>query len=155
MCGITETEASNHVEVDFDFLAAMAYRRYQKQLRASGAVDFDDLLLLTTRMFQEHPEVLQRHQAKFDHIQIDEYQDTNGVQFRLVEQLVRGHNNLCVVGDDDQSIYGWRGAEVEHIINFSSHFPGTRVVRLENNYRCTDQILTCANRLVKHKSTTT
>lgn len=150
MCGITENEASQHVEADFDFLAAMAYRRYQKQLRASGAVDFDDLLLLTARMFAEYPEVLRKHQAKFDHVQIDEYQDTNGVQFQLVEQLVAGHRNICVVGDDDQSIYGWRGAEVEHIINFARHFPGTRTVRLENNYRCTDQILGCANRLVRH-----
>lgn len=150
MCGITEDQSSNHVDADFDFLAAMAYRRYQKQLRASGAVDFDDLLLLTARIFNEFPEVLQRHQARFDHVQIDEYQDTNGVQFQLIQQLVAGHKNLCVVGDDDQSIYGWRGAEVEHIINFSSHFPGTRTVRLENNYRCTDQILGHANRLVKH-----
>ncbi|MCA9036851.1 MAG: UvrD-helicase domain-containing protein [Planctomycetaceae bacterium] len=150
MMGVVESEASNHVEADFDFLAAMAYRRYQKQLRASGAVDFDDLLLLTVRLFEEHPGVLRRQQAKFDHVQIDEYQDTNGVQFKLVENLVSGHRNICVVGDDDQSIYGWRGAEVEHIINFSNHFPGTRTVRLENNYRCTDQILNCANRLVKH-----
>ena len=150
MMGVLETEASSHVEADFDFLAAMAYRRYQKQLRASGAVDFDDLLLLTVRLFSEFPEVLRKHQAKFDHVQIDEYQDTNGVQFRLVESLVSGHRNICVVGDDDQSIYGWRGAEVEHIINFASHFPGTKTVRLENNYRCTDQILGYANRLVKH-----
>lgn len=150
MAGISETDASNHIEADFDYLASMAYRRYQKQLRASGAVDFDDLLLLTARMFDEYPEVLRKHQARFDHVQIDEYQDTNGVQFRLIEHLVAGHKNLCVVGDDDQSIYGWRGADVEHIINFGTHFPGTRTVRLENNYRCTDQILNCANRLVKH-----
>ncbi len=150
MHGITENEASNHIEADFDFLAAMAYRRYQKQLRASGAVDFDDLLLLTARLFREYPEVLRKHQSRFDHVQIDEYQDTNGVQFQLVEKLVAGHNNICVVGDDDQSIYGWRGAEVEHIINFAGHFPGARTVCLENNYRCTDQILGCANRLVKH-----
>lgn len=150
MQGISDTEAGNHVEADFDFLAAMAYRRYQKQLRASGAVDFDDLLLLTVRLFREFPDVLHKYQTRYDHVQIDEYQDTNQVQFQLVQNLVASHRNICVVGDDDQSIYGWRGAEVEHIINFAAHFPGTRTVRLENNYRCTDEILSCANRLVKH-----
>ncbi len=150
MQGVQDHEASSHTESDFDFLAAMAYKKYQKQLRACGAVDFDDLLLLTVKLFSEHPAVLQRHQSKFDHVQIDEYQDTNGVQFQLIESLVKPHRNICVVGDDDQSIYGWRGAEVEHIINFAKYFPNTRVVRLENNYRCTDQILGFANRLVKH-----
>lgn len=150
MQGIQDHEASSHVEADFDFLAAMAYKRYQKQLRACGAVDFDDLLLLTVKLFKEFPDVLQRHQSKFDHVQIDEYQDTNGVQFQLIESLVKPHRNICVVGDDDQSIYGWRGAEVEHIINFAKYFPNTKTVRLENNYRCTDRILECANRLVKH-----
>ena len=150
MSGITENRASDHVEADFDFLASMAYRRYQKQLRASGAVDFDDLLLLTSRLFEEFPEILQKHQSKFDHVQVDEYQDTNGVQFQLVENLVRGHQNICVVGDDDQSIYGWRGAEVQHILNFGGYFSGTRTFRLENNYRCTDLIVEYANRLVKH-----
>lgn len=150
MQGIQDHEASSHTESDFDFLAAMAYKKYQKQLRACGAVDFDDLLLLTVKLFTEHPAVLERQQSKFDHVQIDEYQDTNGVQFRLIESLVRPHRNICVVGDDDQSIYGWRGAEVEHIINFAKYFPNTKVVRLEDNYRCTDQILGCANRLVKH-----
>ena len=150
MQGIQDHEASSHVEADFDFLAAMAYKRYQKQLRACGAVDFDDLLLLTVKLFEDFPDVLQRHQSKFDHVQVDEYQDTNGVQFQLIESLVKPHRNICVVGDDDQSIYGWRGAEVEHIINFAKYFPNTKTVRLENNYRCTDRILECANRLVKH-----
>lgn len=150
MSGVTESQASDYVEADFDFLASMAYRRYQKQLRASGAVDFDDLLLLTSRLFNEFPEVLQKHQANFDHVQVDEYQDTNGVQFQLVENLVARHRNICVVGDDDQSIYGWRGAEVQHILNFGGHFPGTKVIRLENNYRCTDRIIEFANRLVRH-----
>ena len=150
MQGIQDHEASSHVEADFDFLAAMAYKRYQKQLRACGAVDFDDLLLLTVKLFNDFPDVLQRHQSKFDHLQVDEYQDTNGVQFQLIESLVKPHRNICVVGDDDQSIYGWRGAEVEHIINFAKYFPNTKTVRLENNYRCTDRILECANRLVKH-----
>ena len=150
MQGIQDHEASNHVEADFDFLAAMGYKRYQKQLRACGAVDFDDLMLLTVKLFEDFPDVLQRHQSKFDHLQVEEYQDTNGVQFQLIESMVKPHGNICVVGDDDQSIYGWRGAEVEHIINFAKYFPNTKTVRLENNYRCTDRILECANRLVKH-----
>ncbi|MEZ6062198.1 MAG: UvrD-helicase domain-containing protein [Planctomycetaceae bacterium] len=150
MAGVTEDQAGDYAESDFDFLAAMGYRRYQKQLRSTGAVDFDDLLLLTSRLFREHPDVLQKHQSRFDHVQIDEYQDTNAVQFELVERLVAAHGNICVVGDDDQSIYGWRGAEVEHILNFGGHFPGTKTVRLENNYRCTDRIVEVANRLVKH-----
>ena len=150
MAGIPPERAADFVENDQEFLAAVAYRKYQKNLRSSGAVDFDDLLLLTDHLFQTNPEVLKRQQQKFDYVQVDEYQDTNGVQFRLVEALVAPHKNLCVVGDDDQSIYGWRGAEVEHILGFDRHFPGAKVVRLENNYRCTDQILDLANRLVKH-----
>lgn len=150
MSGVTEDRAGDHVESDFDYLASMAYRRYQQQLRSSGAVDFDDLLLLTVKLFRTDEDVRRKHQARFDHVQIDEYQDTNGVQFELMAQLVSGHRNICVVGDDDQSIYGWRGAEVEHILNFGSHFPGTKTVRLENNYRCTDEIIAFANRLVRH-----
>jgi DNA helicase-2/ATP-dependent DNA helicase PcrA len=150
MLGIDDSQASSHTESPHDTLAAMAYRKYQRQLRASGAVDFDDLLLLTVKLLQDHPAVLQKFQSRYDHVQIDEYQDTNGVQFQLIEMLVRPHRNICVVGDDDQSIYGWRGAEVEHIINFARHFPGTKTVRLENNYRCTADILACANRLVRH-----
>lgn len=150
MSGISDDQAAEASATHFESLAAMAFRKYQKQLRACGAVDFDDLLLLTVRLFQGFPEILQKHQARFDHVQIDEYQDTNGVQFQLIRSLVRPHRNLCVVGDDDQSIYGWRGAEVEHIIRFADQFPGTHVVRLENNYRCSRGILDCANRLVRH-----
>ena len=150
MYGIAPDQAHNHTETDQDFLAASAYRKYQKQLRSCGAVDFDDLLLLTNELFRTHPEVRQKHQPRFDHVQIDEYQDTNGAQFDLVAAMVAEHRNLCVVGDDDQSIYGWRGADVEHILGFSTHFPGAKVVRLQNNYRCTNKILTLANRLVKH-----
>ncbi|MFM7072596.1 MAG: ATP-dependent helicase, partial [Planctomycetota bacterium] len=150
MQGIQDSEASSHTESDFDFLAAMAYKKYQKQLRACGAVDFDDLLLLTVKLFQDHPMILQKYQSRYDHVQIDEYQDTNGVQFRLIESLVLPHKNICVVGDDDQSIYGWRGAEVEHILRFAQDWPDARVVRLEENYRSTTAILDLANRLIAH-----
>jgi len=150
MAGVAPNLATDYVENDREFLAAVAYRKYQENLRASGAVDFDDLLLLTNQLFSEFPDILQRHQQRFDHVQIDEYQDTNGVQFSLVKALVSPHQNLCVVGDDDQSIYGWRGADVEHILNFPSHFPGAKIVRLEDNYRCTAAILRVANRIVRH-----
>lgn len=148
--GLDPASAKEAAADDREFLAAMGFRRYQEKLRASGAVDFDDLLGVTERLFRESPQALARHQARFDHVQIDEYQDTNGVQFRLIQAIVARHRNLCVVGDDDQSIYGWRGAEVAHILNFSRHFPDAKVIRLEENYRCTDRILEVANRLVRH-----
>lgn len=150
MAGVTPKEATGYTETDLDFLAAVAYRKYQQNLKACGAVDFDDLLLLTLELFREHPDVLERQQSRFDYVQVDEYQDTNSIQFELVSALVKPHGNLCVVGDDDQSIYGWRGAEVEHILGFQQHFPGAKVVRLEDNYRCTEQILSFANALVSH-----
>jgi DNA helicase-2/ATP-dependent DNA helicase PcrA len=148
--GVLASDASDHVDHDGDVVAAMGYKKYQSLLKSSGAVDFDDLLLLTNRLFAEHPDILEKHQRRFDHIQIDEYQDTNGAQFDLIEALARPHRNLCVVGDDDQSIYAWRGADVSHILKFPSVFPGTKVVRLQENYRCTDQILGLANSLVRH-----
>jgi len=152
MAGISDKRAAEADDIldDLDFLAAVAYRRYQQTLRSRGAVDFDDLLLLTNRLFAEFPQILHRYQRRFDHVQIDEYQDTNAVQFHLVEALVRPHRCLCVVGDDDQSIYGWRGADIRHILGFQSRFPGAKVVRLEDNYRSTDEIIDLANRLVRH-----
>ncbi len=148
--GIHPEDAREAAENDREFLAAAAYRRYQASLKSSAAVDFDDLLFLTHELFAKFPEALARHQSRFTHVQIDEYQDTNGMQFAIVEALVKRHKNICVVGDDDQSIYGWRGAEVRHILEFPRIFPGTKVIRLEDNYRCTDRILDLANRLVRH-----
>jgi DNA helicase-2/ATP-dependent DNA helicase PcrA len=150
MAGVHPAQARDHVENDFDFLAAAAYRKYQTHLKASATVDFDDLLFLTQQLFEEHAAALARHQTRFEQVQIDEYQDTNAMQFALIEALVRPHKNICVVGDDDQSIYGWRGAEVKHILAFPQMFPGTKVIRLVDNYRCTDQILELANTLVRH-----
>ncbi|MBQ9873524.1 MAG: UvrD-helicase domain-containing protein [Thermoguttaceae bacterium] len=131
-----------------DYLCAMAYSRYQSKLRDLGAVDFDDLLLLTEELFQRFPEVKEEEAARFDHILVDEYQDTNMSQYRIISGLAAGHRNLCVVGDDDQAIYGWRGAEVRHILNFKRDWPEAKTVRLEENYRSTEQILTWANRLI-------
>ncbi|HLJ12458.1 MAG TPA: UvrD-helicase domain-containing protein [Planctomycetaceae bacterium] len=148
--GVHPEAAREIAASDREFLAAAAFRRYQAALKAAASVDFDDLLCLTHELFEKFPDVLSRQQARFSHVQIDEYQDTNGMQFAIVEALVRPHKNIAVVGDDDQSIYGWRGAEIRHILEFPRIFPGTRVIRLEDNYRSTDRILELANRLVRH-----
>lgn len=140
--------AGQLAETDKDHIAAMAYRRYQRELKTLGAVDFDDLLLLTEDLFAKSPEALKAEAAKYDHLLIDEYQDTNQSQYRIATALVKHHRNLCVVGDDDQSIYAWRGAEVEHILRFHKDWPDAEVVRLESNYRSTQPILDWANRLI-------
>ncbi|WP_010586480.1 ATP-dependent helicase [Schlesneria paludicola] len=150
MVGVLPELAAEYADDDKGFLASSGYRRYQQSLRASGAVDFDDLLLLTAQLFDQFPDVLARQQKKFEKVQIDEYQDTNEMQFQIIGSLVKPHRNLCVVGDDDQSIYGWRGAEVKHILSFQQHFPEAKVVRLQDNYRCTGEIIRLANQLVKH-----
>jgi superfamily I DNA/RNA helicase len=124
--------------------------RYESALRACNAVDFDDLILLTLRLFNEHPEALEACRAKYRYVMVDEYQDTNAAQFKLVQVLTQEHRNLCVVGDDDQSIYGWRGAEVSNLLDMEKHFPETKVVRLEQNYRSTNTILNAANAIIKH-----
>ena len=137
---------------DVQHLAAVGYQRYQRQLKLKGATDFDDLLLLTERLFKEHPDIRQQEADRFDHILVDEYQDTNTSQYRIVLGLA-GHRNLCVVGDDDQSIYGWRGAEVEHILSFHKDWPDAKVIRLEDNYRSTEAIIEKANMLIRFNKT--
>jgi DNA helicase-2/ATP-dependent DNA helicase PcrA len=131
-----------------EHLAAAAYRRYQENLKRVGAVDFDDLLLLTEELLSKHEAVRRAEAKRFDHVLIDEYQDTNRSQYQIVKWLASGHRNLCVVGDDDQSIYGWRGAEVTHILQFAKDWPGAKTVRLEDNYRSTAAILHYANTLI-------
>ncbi|MEE8452927.1 MAG: UvrD-helicase domain-containing protein, partial [Thermoguttaceae bacterium] len=111
-------QASALARTDKEHLAAAGYRRYQNALKAAGSVDFDDLLLCTEELFRRFAEVRKAEADRFDHLLVDEYQDTNGSQYRIVKTLAAGHRNLCVVGDDDQSIYGWRGAEVTHILRF-------------------------------------
>jgi DNA helicase-2/ATP-dependent DNA helicase PcrA len=138
---------------DKQLLAAMAYKKYQQQLRATGAVDFDDLLLLTEQLLEEHPDVREAEAGRFDHILIDEYQDTNALQYRITRHLALGHRNLCVVGDDDQSIYGWRGAEVTHILHFANDWPEAKIVKLEDNYRCKAPILELANTIISRNRT--
>lgn len=148
MKSIWPHQAENCAESDREHLAAVAYRRYQTSLKSSGLVDFDDLLLLTEDLFTKFPSVRRTEAQRFDHVLIDEYQDTNHSQYEIVKALAMGHRNLCVVGDDDQSIYGWRGAEVAHILRFKQDWPEAVVVRLESNYRSTAAILQCANRLI-------
>ena len=150
---ILPAEAVRVAQTDKEHFAALGYRRYQRTLKNTGAVDFDDLLLCTEDLLGNHQDVLQQEAGQFDHILVDEYQDTNGSQYRIVKALASGHRNLCVVGDDDQSIYGWRGAEVEHILRFAEDWPEATVVRLEDNYRSTAEILELANRLIAFNRT--
>lgn len=131
-------------------LTALVYPRYQRALKAYNAVDFDDLLLFTVRLLEEHIDLLNHYRQRFQYQMVDEYQDTNPVQYRLLRLLAEKHRNLCVVGDDDQSIYGFRGAEIANILDFENDFPGTRVIKLEQNYRSSGNILAAANALIKN-----
>jgi len=131
-------------------LAHHVAKRYESALHACNAVDFDDLILLTLRLFREHPDALAACRAQYGYVMVDEYQDTNGAQFELMHALTREHRNFCVVGDDDQSIYGWRGAEVANLLDLEKHFPEVKVVKLEQNYRSTTTILNAANAIIKH-----
>lgn len=133
-------------------LAAAGYRRYQDALKTAGAVDFDDLLLLVDELFTGDEAVRRAEAGRFDHVLIDEYQDTSGIQERIIAALARDHRSICVVGDDDQSIYAWRGAEVTHILDFARRWPGAKIVRLEENYRSTPEIIRAANMLIERNS---
>ena len=126
------------------------FREYQRSLKEYNALDFDDLLGKTLELFQSCPEVLQKYRSKFRYILVDEYQDTNVMQYHIVEMLAREHGNICVVGDDDQSIYGWRGADIRNILDFEKDFPGAKVIRLEQNYRSTSNILDAANAVIEN-----
>jgi DNA helicase II / ATP-dependent DNA helicase PcrA len=131
---------------------ARLYRRYGARLRQANALDFDDLLLEAVRLFHEVPAVLERYQARWRYLHIDEYQDTNRPQYLWVKALAAGHRNLCVVGDDDQSIYSWRGADIRNILDFEGDYPEATVVKLEQNYRSTQLILDAAHAVVVHNS---
>ena len=124
------------------------YKMYQDKLKKNNALDFDDLIMTTVRLFQTNPTVLHYYQNKFEYILVDEFQDTNMAQYTLIGLLAREHRNLCVVGDDDQSIYGWRGADIRNILGFEKDFLDTRVIKLEQNYRSTKSILGAANMVV-------
>ncbi len=129
---------------------AEAYREYQAQLRRNNALDFDDLIVKTVELFQNCPEILNSYQERFRYLMVDEYQDTNTVQFKLISLLAGKYRNLCVVGDDDQSIYRFRGANIYNILNFEQVFPDAKVIKLEQNYRSTQNILNTANEVIRN-----
>ena len=129
---------------------AQIYKEYQSQLKKNNALDFDDLIMKTVELFQNNPEVLDYYQERFKYIMVDEYQDTNTAQFKLVSLLAGKYRNLCVVGDDDQSIYKFRGANIGNILNFEKSYPGASVIKLEQNYRSSQNILNAANEVIRH-----
>ncbi|MBR3629138.1 MAG: UvrD-helicase domain-containing protein [Oscillospiraceae bacterium] len=131
-------------------VVAKLYAEYQKRLKAANALDFDDLICRTVQVFEENPDILEKYQRRYRYILVDEYQDTNYAQYRLVSLLSAEHGNLCVVGDDDQSIYRFRGATIENILQFEEQFPGCKTIRLEENYRSTQHILDAANGVIAH-----
>lgn len=147
---LTPAELAAQANGPFEKQAAQAYRLYQQGLEKNQAVDFDDLIMLTLKLFKQEPEILKHYQDKFLYLHVDEYQDTNEAQYQLVSQLAAGSHNLCVVGDADQSIYGWRGANMQNILDFEKDYPSAKVVKLEQNYRSTKTILQAANSVIKN-----
>lgn len=147
----SEYEAENQGDFRKTKVASV-YKEYQKRLKANNALDFDDLLFKTVELFQFHPEVLEKYQERFQYIMIDEYQDTNHVQFLFVSMLAGKYRNLCVVGDDDQSIYKFRGANIYNILNFEKKYEDAKVIKLEQNYRSTQNILNAANGVIRNNT---
>ncbi|GEP71749.1 DNA helicase [Lentilactobacillus rapi] len=134
----------------FDQIVADVYERYQAELRQNESLDFDDLIMITIQLFEQHQDVLEYYQDKFHYIHVDEYQDTNEAQYKLVNTLAQKNQNICVVGDADQSIYGWRGANMQNILDFKKDYPNAHVTLLEQNYRSTKTVLDAANSVIAH-----
>ena len=154
--GISESEYPETPYFDpdapYDLVTEYVYNYYQEKLRFYNAIDFDDILFLTVRLFREFPELKSEFSEKYKYIMINEYHDTYSLQFEVVTALTVSHNNLCVVGDDDQSIYAFRGADVSNILSFEKQFPGAKVIKLEQNYRSTTPIISLANDVIKKNS---
>ncbi len=150
---LSPSEYSQFAKGTFQQVVSIVYSAYQKLLKANNAFDFDDLLLQVVALFDQHPEILEKYQEKFQYILIDEYQDTNKVQYKLTRQLGRKYNNVCVVGDFSQSIYSWRGADFQNLSKFKVDFPNVRTFELSQNYRSTQKILDAASHVISHNTT--
>ncbi len=147
---ISPSEAEKYAANTHERLIVSCYGEYQKRLKAANALDFDDLIYQTVKLFRENSDVLEKYRNRYKYIMVDEYQDTSTAQFRLIDLLSSGHGNLCVVGDDDQSIYRFRGATIENILSFEEQYPKAKVIRLEQNYRSTANILSAANSVIEN-----
>jgi DNA helicase-2/ATP-dependent DNA helicase PcrA len=145
---LTPTDYLQRSRSYFEEVVQRVYERYEKLLTDSSALDFDDLLLKTVQLFRQNPDILERYQSRYLHIQVDEFQDTNLVQYEMMKQLAGKHRNICVVGDPDQSIYSWRSADLRNILNFEKDYPDAKVVLLEQNYRSTQKILEAASHVI-------
>ena len=141
-------DARAQAETSFDSMAANVYAEYQSMLEEQNQIDFDDMLLLTWKIFRDHPDVLEKCRETYRYLLVDEYQDTNSAQYEILRQLGGDDPNICAVGDDDQSIYSWRGADVGNILDFPDRFPGAKIIKLEQNYRSTGAILNAANAVI-------
>ena len=150
---VSPQDMLDHIEISGDIrlsYVAKAYQKYQNKLKENNALDFDDIIYITVQLLQEHEDVRHYYQKKFQYILVDEYQDTNHLQYLLTSLLAGGYENICVVGDDDQSIYRFRGATIENILDFENQYRGSRIIRLEQNYRSTQSILNAANAVIAH-----
>lgn len=152
MLALSPDDAAKTTKVHLDEQTIQVYRLYETQLKQANALDFGDLLLKTYELFRMYPDLLSGYQTKFKYIMVDEYQDTNHIQYLLVQQLASAHRNLCVVGDEDQSIYSWRGADISNILDFEKDFPEAVVIKLEENYRSTQTIVKAASHLIRNNS---
>lgn len=146
---MTPKDYKPHASGHFQEIVVQVYEEYQKMLKQANAMDFDDILMMCVQLFEKNPDVLARYQKLFSYIMIDEYQDTNHAQYRWVQLLAQAHNNICVVGDDYQAIYGWRGANFQNILDFEKDYPNSKVIKLEQNYRSTAKILDAAQKVIE------
>ncbi len=150
--GLHPEDIAKKNSLRWDERSVEVYRIYEQELKRSNALDFGDLLLKTYDLFQMYPDILEKYQERFQYISVDEYQDTNHIQYLLVKLLAEKHRNLCVVGDEDQSIYSWRGADIRNILSFEQDFPEARVVKLEENYRSSGTIVSAASQLIRNNT---
>lgn len=152
MMGLGPAEVEKSSKLFLDQKSIEVYRMYEQEMKKANALDFGDLLLKTYELFRMYPDILESYQKKFRFIMIDEYQDTNHIQYLLVRELAKGHRNLCVVGDEDQSIYSWRGADISNILDFEKEFPEALVIKLEENYRSTETIVGAATQVIQNNT---